>query len=378
VVWVKGWLDLTGGFDITLIRFRLTLYFDLHMEFNLSKVLKALLFSTAEPLSVRDIQRVITRFHEEAQKCQLELKGLEANGENAEQEKESVEGGDGVVVESVAVGVMDAVEGEESVDMYSAQYVEQVPSLLTAAQIREAIDVIDRELEESGDVYRVQMTANGFRIVIVPEFSEWVRLLRNAPKPAKLRSSALETLAIVAYRQPATRAEMEAIRGVSVDSALNKLIELELITVVGRADAPGRPIQYGTTGKFLEFCGIANLSDLPASDVLSPSQLNEMIARATNATTPQDGDVGLASSEDDVEGELVVAREGDVEASESDEDESLVENEGEVIAGWSDDDDDSDGDDEDSEEDDDFDGDDDGEGGEGDEDYDDEEEEDDE
>lgn len=317
------------------------------MEFNLQKILKALLFSTSEPLTVRDIQRVMTRFHEEAAKRQQEFKELNPDSvPSADSSEESTD-------------TPDVVEGEH---VYSSDLIDQVPSLLTAAQIREALDQIDQELQQNNEVYRVQTTNNGFRIVITPEFSEWVRLLRNVPKPAKLRSSALETLAIIAYRQPVTRAVMEAIRGVSVDNALNKLIELELITVVGRADAPGRPIQYGTTGRFLEFCGIASISDLPASDVLSPSQLNDLISRATHASTPQDGDVGLSSPDDDAEGELMTGSEDDDEGlardySEVNDDDTSEDDDEESEEGdddWdqidTDDEDESVGDDEDDEE----------------------------
>jgi segregation and condensation protein B len=86
---------------------------------------------------------------------------------------------------------------------------------------------------------------------------------------------------------------MEAIRGVSVDSALNRLLELELVAVTGRADLPGRPIQYGTTDKFLDFTGLRSLGELPASDVLSPAQISEWITRATTPVEVGDSEVGL-------------------------------------------------------------------------------------
>ena len=102
-------------------------------------------------------------------------------------------------------------------------------------------------------------------------------------------------MSIIAYRQPVTRAEMEAIRGVSVDSALNKLLELELVHVTGRAELPGRPIQYGTTDKFLEFTGIKELVELPASDVLTNHQIDEWMRRGDESIEDiSDEDVGLA------------------------------------------------------------------------------------
>jgi segregation and condensation protein B len=87
---------------------------------------------------------------------------------------------------------------------------------------------------------------------------------------------------------------MESIRGVSVESALQRLLELELVQVTGRADLPGRPLQYGTTDRFLDFTGLRSLGELPASDVLSPAQISEWIARATAPVGPTEGELGLA------------------------------------------------------------------------------------
>jgi len=127
----------------------------------------------------------------------------------------------------------------------------------------------------------------------------------------------METLAIVAYRQPVTRAEMEAIRGVSVDSAVSKLLELELVLVTGRADLPGRPIQYGTTDKFLEFIGVRSIEELPASDVLSPSQITEWFRQSTQQEDITDKDVGLPEEEPrQQEVEFDEAEQGDSEADE--------------------------------------------------------------
>ena len=109
----------------------------------------------------------------------------------------------------------------------------------------------------------------------------------------KLSQSSLETLAVVAYRQPVTRAEIESVRGVSAEAGLAKLLERELIAVAGRADLPGRPIQYGTTDRFLEFVGIKSLDELPASDVLSTRQIDEWLKGPSSGHTPNDADMGL-------------------------------------------------------------------------------------
>jgi segregation and condensation protein B len=133
--------------------------------------------------------------------------------------------------------------------------------------------------------------------VTQPRFARWVRILRAEPPPLKLSQSSVETMAIVAYRQPVTRAEIETIRGVSAEAGVNKLLERELIYVVGRADLPGRPIQYGTTDKFLEFVGVKSLDELPASDVLSSRQIDEWLSNAMNPAKLSDTDMGLSDEQ---------------------------------------------------------------------------------
>ena len=100
----------------------------------------------------------------------------------------------------------------------------------------------------------------------------------------------------MAYRQPVTRAEVEAIRGVASDGALNRLVDRSLITVTGRADLPGRPLQYATTEDFLTLTGITSLDDLPASDILNPQQITAWIREATLEAPPGDEQMGLPES----------------------------------------------------------------------------------
>jgi segregation and condensation protein B len=263
------------------------------MEFNLKRILRAMLMSTSEPLSIKDIQAVITRYHEEMD--QPALVAVEAG---------EVAAPAAVTPEVVAPPVWPVVTGVEEAPAPTGQEVmqdlmAQVPTLLTATQIRDAMDSIAQDLEAAGDVCRLIQGPTGFRLAVAQEYAEWVRLLRDAPKPLRLSQAALETLALIAYRQPIIRAEIEAVRGVATDSALNRLIELELVYVSGRADLPGRPIQYATTVKFLEFCGIRSIEELPATDVVSPSQLNEWIRRAIEPEAQQellsDADVGLST-----------------------------------------------------------------------------------
>ena len=126
-------------------------------------------------------------------------------------------------------------------------------------------------LEADGRGLMVQEVAGGFRLATRPEVHTWVQRLQQV-RPARLSRAALETLAIVAYRQPITRAEIEAIRGVAVDGVLRTLLERELVRMMGRKAEAGRPMLYGTSQQFLEHFGLRELGDLPTL-----REINELI-----------------------------------------------------------------------------------------------------
>lgn len=286
------------------------------MAFNLKKVIKALLLSSSQPLSIKDIQAAFTRFHEEANHLAVEgeesEEGAVPTAPNAESATAAAEASrDSSEADSTSAetptpiaeaGIPAAAPQEAPIEALApAQqdpelYVD-VPSLVTGTQIREAMDQIAAELKASDDGVLLIEGSSGFRIVTHPRFGKWVRILRQEPPPAKLTQSAVETLAVIAYRQPVTKGEIETIRGVSAEAGVAKLLERELIYIVGRADAPGRPIQYGTTDQFLEFTGIKSLDELPASDVLSSRQIDEWLKTTSNTPAPTDTDMGLADEQ---------------------------------------------------------------------------------
>ena len=262
------------------------------MAFNLKKVLKTLLLSSSQPLSIKDIQAAFARFHEQAQRPLIseEPKSEAPLSPEAPPANESL---------TAAVPEVAEVMAEPPADpeLYS-----EVPGLVTVTQIRETMDAIAADMRAADDGLLLIEGANGYRLVTHPRFARWVRILRQEPPPVKLSQSSVETLAVVAYRQPVTRAEIEQIRGVSAEAGINKLLERELIYIVGRADLPGRPLQYGTTDKFLEFVGIKSRDDLPASDVLSSRQIDEWLANSSNAPKLSDTDMGLADEQLPLEG----------------------------------------------------------------------------
>jgi segregation and condensation protein B len=128
---------------------------------------------------------------------------------------------------------------------------------------RKALDELKEEYEGRGGGVRIIEVAEGYEMSTRPEFSSWISKLHGIKNRVKLSSAALQTVAIVAYRQPITRAEIEKIRGVNVDGVIKTLFELGLVRVVGRKATIGRPLLYGTTKEFLRCFGLRRLEDLP-------------------------------------------------------------------------------------------------------------------
>lgn len=134
-------------------------------------------------------------------------------------------------------------------------------------RIHEAIACLNRQYHCTGRSFRIEAVAGGFRIMTLPAFGRLLAAFHGSAPP-RLSRAALETLAIIAYRQPITRAQVEAIRGVGCGEVLSTLLERRLITITGRAEELGRPLLYGTTRQFLEAFGLASLKDLPALEEL--------------------------------------------------------------------------------------------------------------
>ncbi len=144
-----------------------------------------------------------------------------------------------------------------------------------ARRVREMILEIKDDYIRRNSAVQVVELGGGFQMSTKPEYGRWVRRLYNEKMTAKLSNAALETLAIVAYKQPITRAEMEAIRGVDVAGPLERLLERSLVRVVGKKDTVGRPMVYGTTDEFLRMFGLNKISDLPDLQVFAAKSLRE-------------------------------------------------------------------------------------------------------
>lgn len=139
-----------------------------------------------------------------------------------------------------------------------------------AREIKKHIETLNERYETVGAAYRIEEGAGGYQMLTLPDFHPWLSKLRQTRAMNRLTKPALETLAIVAYRQPALRADVEVVRGVASGEVLNRLREMGLVAIVGRAEEIGRPMLYGTTRRFLEVFGLQRLEDLPAIEELKP------------------------------------------------------------------------------------------------------------
>ncbi len=141
------------------------------------------------------------------------------------------------------------------------------------AEVAAALEQLKIGYLEQQRAFQLLEKADGWQLASDPQFAPWVRQLFPAIKPARLTPPALETLAIIAYRQPITRADVEAVRGVAIESVLQTLMERGLVKIAGRSEVPGRPLLYETTQFFLEHFGLRDLDELPNSDELKRREL---------------------------------------------------------------------------------------------------------
>ncbi|MGQ9648906.1 MAG: SMC-Scp complex subunit ScpB [Phycisphaerae bacterium] len=142
----------------------------------------------------------------------------------------------------------------------------------SARDVRKHINALNKRYDEQGSAFRIEMIAGGYQMLTRAEYNTWLRRLRQNKQDSRLSQAAMETLAVIAYKPPVVRAEIEAIRGVQSGEMLNRLRELGLVKIVGRAEDVGRPMLYGTTKRFLEVFGLSSLEDLPAVEELKTNE----------------------------------------------------------------------------------------------------------
>ena len=163
----------------------------------------------------------------------------------------------------------------------------------TIPEVEAAIEQLNAQLTTEGSSLMVQGIAGGYVLKTRPEFAVWTNKLFDQPKSPRLSQPALETLAVIAYRQPIGRAEIESVRGVAVDGVVATLLERKVIRVAGRSEQPGRPLLYETTPLFLELFGLKSLDELPNADELRRLQPPQV----SHAPEQQQLEVGLVPAD---------------------------------------------------------------------------------
>ena len=197
---------------------------------------------------------------------------------------------------------------------------EALPKELAAPKVsamEEALALLQQDYDSLGRSYRLACVAGSWQFVSIPEVAPWVKaLVGHRPRPPRLSQAALETLAIIAYRQPLTRAEGEQIRGVAIDGVLKMLLERGLVEQAGRAEVLGRPMTFRTTELFLEYFGLKDLDDLPAADELRRIPVETPPALTSeDEESPAEPELSLTATDDEP-----IPHQGEAQEAESSED----------------------------------------------------------
>lgn len=224
---------------------------------ELALILESVLFASQKPLSVRELRDLLTEAADKAEEAESPARGFRK---------------------------------------------------LKEEPILEALSALEKYHAEAGRSYRLVCVAGAWQFVSQAEYAPWLKaLLGEKARPARLSQPALETLTIIAYRQPVTRAEVEQIRGVAVDGVVATLLERGLIENAGRAEVVGRPMTYKTSSAFLEYFGLRSLDDLPAADELRRIPVERPPALLTvenGLATPAPADLAQPAVEAQGEGNL--------------------------------------------------------------------------
>ncbi len=175
----------------------------------------------------------------------------------------------------------------------TARELARADDALDVRRVREALAALREHYDTDGRAFQVYQLGDGFQILTRPEFVPYLERFDSVPRPPTLSRAALETLAIIAYRQPIGRIEVEEIRGVASTSVLRTLQDWELIEIVGRGEGLGRPLLYGTTTRFLDHFALQSLDDLPAPEDLSVALVRaESEALTEGALSPEEPAAG--------------------------------------------------------------------------------------
>jgi segregation and condensation protein B len=179
------------------------------------------------------------------------------------------------IVEALLFATDEPLTMKQMIDIFAILEAGERPTNIDQETVHAIVDELNKEYEAAQRAFRIVKVAGGHQFATQPQFGLWLGKMVQEKSRRKLSVSALESLAVIAYKQPVTKPELEAIRGVNADYVLHTLLERNLITIVGRTATPGRPLLYGTTREFLKHFGINDLSELP-----KPREIDELMAEA--------------------------------------------------------------------------------------------------
>jgi segregation and condensation protein B len=179
------------------------------------------------------------------------------------------------VIEALLFATDEPLTVRQVIDIFGILEEGEKPAAITPDEVLGSIEELNRDYDRTGRSVRIVKVAGGYQFATKPEFAPWLGKMLREKSRRKLSLSALETLAVIAYKQPVTKPEIETIRGVNADYVLHTLLERSLVAIVGRAATPGRPLLYGTTKEFLKHFGVNDLSELP-----KPREIDELMAEA--------------------------------------------------------------------------------------------------
>ena len=214
------------------------------------------------------------------------------------------------IIEALFFATDEPLTLKHVIDIFNVLDEGERPRRVNEEAILTQIETLNQEYEQTGRAMRIVKVAGGYQFATLPKFAVWLGKMLKEKSKRKLSVSALESLAVIAYKQPVTKPEIEAIRGVNADYVLRTLLERSLVTIVGRAATPGRPLLYGTTREFLKHFGINDLSELP-----KPREIDELMAEAEFEVEKRmlaelEAKKTAEDEETDEEGNIVVSEDG--------------------------------------------------------------------
>lgn len=217
---------------------------------QLSSIVESLLLASEEPLPTEEIARIVRAYCAEVEDAHAR----------------------------------DQAEGQETPAL--PDWLEDL-STTSAESVRQAVLALNEQYAESSRAFTISERPKGWKLYTLPAYGNFVNLLFPGRKPERLSTPAMETLAIIAYRQPITKSAIEAVRGVSCDGMMQKLLDRNLVRIGGRAELPGRPLLYETTDLFFDHFGIRSIDDLPNASELRKVSLPEPQDESSNSGSKQ-------------------------------------------------------------------------------------------